>query len=191
LVLRSQNSRTVGSRPTNPYTHRKACSRPFVWCRARLTPRSTFDSGPVGAPNRLDLKFERVTKSDRYGPRTRERLEQAYTTTHPSKGLLKAFRLVPGSTQSALNFGFWTRWRAQQVGLAGFLYVSLELVLRSQNSTTVGSRPTNPYTHRKACSRPFVWCRGPLCRRSGFECRPVRTPSRFDLKFKRVTKSDR
>ena len=52
--------------------------------------------------------------------------EQAYKPIHPSKGLLKAFRLVPGSTQSALNFGFWTRWRAQQVGLAGFLYVSLD-----------------------------------------------------------------
>jgi hypothetical protein len=27
------------SRPTQPHTHRKACSRPFVWCRARLNPR--------------------------------------------------------------------------------------------------------------------------------------------------------
>ena len=76
----------------------------------------------------------------------------------------------------------WTCWIS--LCLAG-------LVLRSQNSRTVGSRPTNPYTHRKACSRPFVWCRGPLCRRSGFECRPVRAPNRFDLKFERVTKSDR
>ena len=30
--------------------------------------------------------------------------EQAYKPIHPSKGLLKAFRLVPGSTHSALNF---------------------------------------------------------------------------------------
>jgi hypothetical protein len=54
------------------------------------------------------------------------RWEWPYKTIHPSKGLLKAFRLVPGSTHSALNFGFQSRWRAQQVGLAGFLYVSLD-----------------------------------------------------------------
>ena len=30
--------------------------------------------------------------------------EQAYKPIHPSKGLLKAFRLVPGSTHSAFNF---------------------------------------------------------------------------------------
>ena len=90
-----------------------------------------------------------------------------------------------------------TRWRAQQVGLAGFLYVSLDWFSgpRTRERLGAGLQTHTPkrkaLTHRKACSRPFVWCRGPLCRRSGFECRPVGAPNRFDLKFERVTKSDR
>jgi hypothetical protein len=44
-------------------------------------------------------------------------LEQAYKPIHPSKGLLQAFHLMPGWTQSAFNYSMWTRWRAQQFGL--------------------------------------------------------------------------
>ena len=105
FVLSSRSSRCVGSGPTNPYTHRKACSRPFVWCRARLTPPSTFDSRAVGAPNRLDLlDFSMSRWIGCQVPELENGWEQAYEPIHPSKGLLKAFRLVPGSTLSAFRF---------------------------------------------------------------------------------------
>ena len=88
FVLSSRSSRCVGSRPTQPYTHRKACSKGL-----------SFDAG-------LD-------------------------SLRPQLLIQEPLARPAG----------WTCWIS--LCLAG-------LVLRSPNSRTVGSRPTNPYTHRKA-----------------------------------------
>ena len=66
------------------------------------------------------------------------RWEWPYTTIHLSKGLLQAFRLMPGSTLSTFRFGVQTRSRAQQVGLAGFLYVSPDLFCRPVTRDPLG-----------------------------------------------------
>ena len=57
------------------------------------------------APSRLDLlDFSMSRWIGCQVPELENGWEQAYKPIHPSKGLLKAFRLVPGSTHSALNF---------------------------------------------------------------------------------------
>jgi len=66
------------------------------------------------------------------------RWEWPYKTIHLSKGLLQAFRLMPVSTLSAFRFGVQTRSRAQQVGLAGFLYVSPDLFCRPVTPDALG-----------------------------------------------------
>ena len=56
-------------------------------------------------PNRLDLlDFSMSRWIGCQVPELENGWEQAYKPIHPSKGLLKAFRLMPGSTHSALNF---------------------------------------------------------------------------------------
>ena len=67
--------------------------------------RSGFECRPVRAPNRLDLlDFSMSRWIGSQVPELDNGWEQAYKPIHPSKGLLKAFRLMPGSALSAFRF---------------------------------------------------------------------------------------
>ncbi len=150
------NSRSVGRRAETQDTYRKVWSRPFVCWRYPHFGRAGFGCVPGRAPSRFDVRFRTVSKSDRYGPVTRDPLGVALHNhtpiERPAQGLSFDARVDSISVQVLSVDPL-----ARPAGLTCWISLCLAgFVLSSRNSRSVGSGPTQPYTHRKACSRPFI-----------------------------------